>query len=272
MSQLFQSFIFKSRTKTVFARLNPATVLFLYVFLALADLLSFNLTLLTAQTVISSLIVILTRAPLRFVRLFLIIAAWFGLVLGLVTIFFGLYPGRIIYSFEFAGALVRITSGNFINGISILIKLFNLGMLTAFYVFVADPRSIVSAMETIKVPFKFSLSLALVFRNLAIFAGDFEIINQAQRSRGLDINKGSIFQRAKKYVNIVIPLVFLALKRADDLVNALDTKGYDAKTGRTSYYSYRLKALDYAVVVLSALFVILVMVYTFFPYLIGIVV
>lgn len=270
MSQLFQSFIFKSRTRTIFSKLNPASVLFLYIFLALADLLSFNLELLIAQTVISSLIVMITKAPLKFVKLFLIIATWFGLVLGLVTVFFGLYSGRIIYSFEFAGTLLRITSGNLTNGFAILIKLLNLGMLTAFYVFVADPRSIVSAMETIRVPFKFSLSLALVFRNLAIFAGDFEIINQAQRSRGLDINKGSIFQRAKKYVNIVIPLVFLALKRADDLVNALDTKGYDPKTGRTSYYSYRLMALDYAVIALSALLVIFVAIYTFFPHLIGI--
>ncbi len=205
MSQLFQSFIFKKKASTIFSKVNPATNLLLYLFLAISALLSFNIPLLLSITAIAAVLVIASRAPFKFIRLFLIIAFWFGFVLGAGIFFFGLYSGKIIYQATVFGILFRITSGNFLNGISLFIKLISLGILTAFYIYITDPRSIVSSMESIKVPYKMSLSLAMVFRNLAIFAGDFEIINQAQKSRGLDINQGGIFERIKKYISIVIP-------------------------------------------------------------------
>jgi energy-coupling factor transport system permease protein len=253
MSQIFRSFVFKTRAKSIFSKLNSATNLLFYFLASFSALITSNLLLGIFLLASSVAVVSIARVPLSFARLFVSLAAWFALVLGLIISFLGTNGGHVVYFFAAPGFDLKVTYGNLIVASSLFIKILSLGLFTCFYVYVSEPKTIVSALRSLKAPYQASLSIALVFRSLAIFATDYTIITEAQKSRGLDVSKGNLLKRIKKLVNIVIPLVFLSLKRADDLTNALETRGYDASKKRTEYYNFPFKTLDYLIIGISLL-------------------
>ena len=54
-------------------------------------------------------------------------------------------------------------------------------------------------------------------------------------ARGSDITSGSIKERIKAVVPLLIPLFVSAFKRAEDLAVAMEVRGYRGGEGRTRY-------------------------------------
>lgn len=58
---------------------------------------------------------------------------------------------------------------------------------------------------------------------------------QAQRCRGLDVNRGPLLQRLRHYVLVLIPVFMGALRRADQMAIALEVRGFNSGRSRTSF-------------------------------------
>ena len=76
-------------------------------------------------------------------------------------------------------------------------------------------------------------------------------IMKAQAARGADFENGSLIQRAKAMIPILVPLFISAFRRADDLATAMECRCYSGGNGRTSLHELRLKRRD-ALAALSA--------------------
>jgi energy-coupling factor transport system permease protein len=63
-------------------------------------------------------------------------------------------------------------------------------------------------------------------------------IMQAQASRGVDFKNGSFKAKIKSTVTLIIPLFVIAFGKAEDLSNAMETRGYDPYAKRTRYHTY----------------------------------
>jgi energy-coupling factor transport system permease protein len=94
------------------------------------------------------------------------------------------------------------------------------------------------------VAFAFSTSLRLI----PTFAGAGATIIEAQVSRGLDLESGSIFSRIGKFIPQAVPLFFFAIRHTNLLAMALESRGFSPESKRTLYYEPRLRALDYGVI------------------------
>jgi energy-coupling factor transport system permease protein len=70
---------------------------------------------------------------------------------------------------------------------------------------------------------------------------------QAQRSRGLDISSGTIVERIRKYVPLVVPLIGHALRQTNLLAMALESKGFHPTAHRSFHVPGKMKRPDYAV-------------------------
>ena len=57
----------------------------------------------------------------------------------------------------------------------------------------------------------------------------------AQKARGVDFGEGSIVQKVKAMIPILIPLFATSLKRADSLAIAMEARGYQGGKGRSQY-------------------------------------
>ena len=138
----------------------------------------------------------------------------------------------------FGSSLLTLTSSpvELTNGIEVLLK-----PLTIFKI----PVHILALM----------MSIALRF--IATLMEETERIINAQKARGADFESGNIFKRAKALLPVLIPLLTSALRRAEELGDAMDARCFSSTTKRTKFkkltFSWRdLIGLLFTLATLSA--------------------
>ncbi|SJZ48504.1 energy-coupling factor transport system permease protein [Pilibacter termitis] len=103
-------------------------------------------------------------------------------------------------------------------------------------------ESILSPLNAIKFPVhEISLMLSIALRFVPTLMDETEKIMNAQRARGVDFSEGSLIQKMKAVVPLLIPLFVSSFKRAEDLSDAMEARGYQGGEGRTRY-----RKLDWA--------------------------
>lgn len=102
-------------------------------------------------------------------------------------------------------------------------------------------------------PNALSFTFTTAVRLVPTLAADAQTVVDAQRSRGLELDKGNLFRRIRNYVPILIPLLLIAIRRSLELAEALEARGFPGREGRTSLFELRFGRMDYALVALSVL-------------------
>ena len=74
----------------------------------------------------------------------------------------------------------------------------------------------------------------------------------AQKARGADLENGSLKDRVKALIPILIPLLISAVRRAYELAEAMECRCYSGGEGRTRMKQMHLKAHDLWVSLVSA--------------------
>ncbi|MBI4765014.1 MAG: energy-coupling factor transporter transmembrane protein EcfT [Deltaproteobacteria bacterium] len=110
------------------------------------------------------------------------------------------------------------------------------------------------------VPYPLAFAFSTALRLVPTFAGAGATIIQAQVSRGLDLESGSIFKRLGKFIPQAVPLFIYAIHHANTLAMALESKGFNPQAKRTFYYEPRMKRVDYGVLIFFV-FLLLAMLY-----------
>ena len=132
-------------------------------------------------------------------------------------------------------------------------------MLLAGVIFVATTRveDFTAALCMVGLPYRVSFALSLAFRLVPTFMETATTIAQAQRCRGLDLDSGGFITRARKYIPLIVPVFMMAVRSADNLAMALESKGFGADRPRTSCEQYTLSATGIVAIAGSiALFVL----------------
>jgi energy-coupling factor transport system permease protein len=78
-------------------------------------------------------------------------------------------------------------------------------------------------------------------------------IMDAQKSRGLELEKGNFIRRVRNLIPILIPLVVNAVVRSGELAEAMESRAYGAVPRPTSLAEYRARAADKAVAVVAVI-------------------
>jgi energy-coupling factor transport system permease protein len=91
-------------------------------------------------------------------------------------------------------------------------------------------------------------------------------ISQAQRSRGLDLESGNIFERIKKYLPLLIPVFISTIRNTNVFGMALESKGFGARKDRTFYLQLNMRSTDYILLAASILFCAVAIYYNILGY------
>jgi len=110
-------------------------------------------------------------------------------------------------------------------------------------------EELTQASEQLGMPSRVAFAFALAFRWVGILLGAGVGVLQAQRSRGLDISSGSIIDRVRKYVPLVVPLIGHALRQTNLLAMALESKGFHPTVHRFFHITGEMRKPDYAVLI-----------------------
>lgn len=87
-------------------------------------------------------------------------------------------------------------------------------------------RDTLVALRTLRLPFAVSYVAGLSLRSAGMFMEDFSTIREAEQARGLDLEAMSFREKVKLYTMYTVPLFAVALRRADEISNALFARGY----------------------------------------------
>ena len=89
------------------------------------------------------------------------------------------------------------------------------------------------ALTRLGMPYRVGFTMTMAFRLVPVFVDAATTVVQAQRCRGLDFERGGPWQRARRYVPVIVPVFMGALRRADQMAMALDARGFQRGAART---------------------------------------
>jgi energy-coupling factor transport system permease protein len=138
---------------------------------------------------------------------------------------------------------------------------------TSLFFITTSPDELEQIMKWLHFPRDVVFAFVTAVRFIPVVMLDAFQIMDAQKARGLELEKGSILTRARNMVPILIPLVVNSVIRSGELAEAMESRAYGATPRPTSLYGMRLAWYDWtALLVTLALFVATVYIYHSFRF------
>ena len=119
---------------------------------------------------------------------------------------------------------------------------------------------VVQDVQQARIPYDFCFAFTTAVRFVPVLADEAQNIMDAQRSRGLELDKGSFLSRVRKYIPILIPLIVGAIRRSLEMAEAMESRAFGAKDKRTNLYQLEMRSRDWIILMIS-LFALIFSVY-----------
>jgi energy-coupling factor transport system permease protein len=113
-------------------------------------------------------------------------------------------------------------------------RILGLSVGLSLLLWTTDPGDAVAGLTRLGLPFELSFPTIMALQYVATFRQQFQSILEAQQSRGLTFSRGNPIQLARAYIPVLVPLMISALRSADSLALALQSRGFAAGGRRTS--------------------------------------
>jgi energy-coupling factor transport system permease protein len=120
-------------------------------------------------------------------------------------------------------------------------------LVASFSVFflTTSPDHLGLALEQSRVPYEFAFAFTTAVRFVPVLAEEAQTIMDAQKARGLELEKGSFLKRIKNYVPVLIPLIVSAIRRSLELAEAMESRAWGATKKRTNLYALKFHKGDF---------------------------
>jgi len=127
----------------------------------------------------------------------------------------------------------------------VLVESFSVFFLTT------SPDHLSLALEQSHVPYEFTFAFTTAVRFVPVLAEEAQTIMDAQKARGLELERGNFLKRVRNYIPILIPLIVSAIRRSLELAEAMESRAWGASSKRTNLYVLKIKRGDLVLLLLS---------------------
>ena len=157
-------------------------------------------------------------------------------------------PGTVILGY---GA-IHITCEGIDTAVKMSLRIALLIISSSIMTLTTTPISLTDGLERLLSPLKhlkvpvheFSMMMTVALRFIPTLLEETDKIMKAQASRGADFETGNVFERAKSFIPVLVPLFVSAFRRADDLAMAMEARCYRGGEGRTRMKQMKLSKVD----------------------------
>ena len=186
---------------------------------------------------------------------------------GLKPMFFIIALTAILNLFFTEGTPVRegwiITWEGIDRAVKMMLRITLLITGTFLLTYTTSPMALTDGLEMLLKPLKkikvpvheMTLMMSMALRFIPTLIEETDKIMSAQKARGADFETGSITERAKALLPILVPLFVSSFRRADDLAIAMESRCYHGGEGRTRMTQLKFGSNDYVAIILGMLLV-----------------
>ena len=168
--------------------------------------------------------------------------------------------------------VIRITEEGLIRAVFMVARILMLVTGTFLLTYTTSPIALTDGLESLMAPLKvlkvpvheLSMMMCIALRFIPTLIEETDKIMSAQKARGADFESGSIIDRAKALIPILVPLFIGAFRRADELATAMECRCYQGGDGRTKMKLLRYTRWDFNAFVVGALLIAAICALTFF--------
>ena len=158
---------------------------------------------------------------------------------------------------------LKITTDGVKTAFFMVIRIMMLISGTFLLTYTTSPIALTDGLELLLNPLKklkvpvhdLSMMMSIALRFIPTLIEETDKIMSAQKARGADFDSGSMLDKAKAMVPLMVPLFVSAFRRADELATAMECRCYHGGEGRTRLHQLRYSRQDYLVLRLFLLLV-----------------
>lgn len=200
-----------------------------------------------------------------------------GAILAIIVLYFGLkrfIKFRVTYflfmvimafvaqAFLPYGLLSEYTFQVYEGGLSqtgfFLFRIIIVVILSSLLTFTTMPTDITNGLESLLRPLKvirfpvseLAMMLSLTLRFIPTLLEETGKIMKAQASRGVDFNESKFKDKVTQVISLLIPIFVVSFKRAEDLANAMEARGYVVGGKRTKVDVMKFRVVDLVSVII----------------------
>jgi energy-coupling factor transport system permease protein len=119
-------------------------------------------------------------------------------------------------------------------------------------------EDLLSPLKKVRFPaHEVAMMMTIALRFIPTLGEEAEKIKGAQAARGADFSEGGPLRRAHSFVPVLVPLTVGAFRRADELAEAMESRGYRGGEGRTRYRELRFRARDALALLVTVLIILI---------------
>ena len=170
----------------------------------------------------------------------------------LATVIFGT---NLVFRFIYAGYMLTPQDIEYATAITlrfvVLIESFSVFFLTT------SPDHLGLALEQSHIPYEFCFAFTTAVRFVPVLAEEAQTIMDAQKARGLELEKGNFLKRIRNYIPILIPLIISAIRRSLELAEAMESRAWGAIKKRTNLYVLKMRKADYLLAMFSIIMLVM---------------
>ena len=129
--------------------------------------------------------------------------------------------------------------------------------LSSFSLFflTTTPDEIALTLTKMRIPYQYTFAFVSAIRFTPVLAQEIRNIMDAQRARGLELDRGGFVKRLRRLIPILVPLLVNVLRRSYELAEAMEVKCFGVSKNRTYLHELRFSQRDYTfLAILLALF------------------
>jgi len=155
------------------------------------------------------------------------------------------------FIFAFIGAGYVVRAKNLESAAAMTLRFIVLVESFSVFFLTTSPDHLGLALEQTRVPYELVFAFTTAVRFVPVLAEEAQTIMDAQKARGLELERGNFLKRIRNYIPILIPLIVSAIRRSLELAEAMESRAWGASKKRTNLYVLKMHKGDVALAVIT---------------------
>ncbi len=231
-------------------KLDPRTKLLLLVVIIVFIFVSQNAVALSLVALLIFFSMLLSKVPLKMYLKNLKAVLPIIIFTMIINLFYNATGTEIISFWR-----LTITTGSVYRALYMAARILLLIIASAELTYTTTPNDLTDAIEKLLSPLKYiglknavhtlAMMMTIALRFIPTLIEETQKIMNAQKARGADLETGSLIQRIKALIPILIPLLISSVRRAYELAEAMECRCYNGGEGRNRMKQLRYTSNDF---------------------------